>query len=332
MTRSPLTTAVLFSVIASATLNAFAAEPPLSARARQIRSELAENLEYQPLQISDLQHTKDVLVAAINRLDEFLQTADPNVVNGWKDYLMWGDLHEQLQLDRPDIDRLREILLRYRRNLDGVDMKAFTSVRASLIEMIQMAEILEVMTVEGQFNHCLNRLAAGLANHELDPSYANAYQIGRELYCVEKSTAQPNEHLVAIRKRFQHPNAYGRASLRMVNKMFGQDISDETDINQSSGGSETRGTATTKARLKAEFVSADDRAALNLHLSGTTRADRTVTQQGPVTVYGSFLTQVDARKRVFMTEKGLSYHPARANCSTSIQIHDIVANRRLIER
>ena len=65
---------------------------------------------------------------------------------------------------------------------------------------------------------------------------------------------------------------------------------------------------------------------------GTTFAPNTVSTRGSIVAYGSFLTNVEAWKRVIIDETGLSFRPATANCTTSIQVKDINANRRIVER
>lgn len=301
-------------------------------RAAEIRADLARQLTPRRPETGDLQPYYERLNAAVEQLATYLNTANAEVVAGWRGYLHWEGLTEQLAQPQPDTQVLSKVLLSFRRYRTGLEMEPFQQVQIALRDYIHEAEVLEAMGKDGQFNHCLKQLATLLARCEYDYSYEDAHKIGRELYCLERSIEGGNEALEAIRNQFQHPNAYGRMSLRLINRMLERDVHIETFISDTVDRRRTTGRAMTEAHLSAALAADSQQATIDLVLEGKCRAPTTITEQGRVTIRGSFLTQVAARKRIQLNKDGISFQPSEARCSTSVRIHDIDADWRLVER
>lgn len=324
--------ALLFSTALLAFSAASATEPPLRMRAAEIRAELALQLSPRYSDTSDLQPYQEQLSQAVEALAAFLETANPEVAAGWREYLQWDDLVEQLAKPKSNTKVLKTVLLAFRRYHSGLDLDPFRQVQAALREYIHETDVQEAMSQDGQFDRCLENLANSLARYERQPNYEDSYRVGRELYSLERSIDSGHEAIQSIQNRFMHPNTYGRISLRLVNRLLSRDVRDEMIINDFEDGRRTRGQAITTAHLKAALIESGQQAAIDLILEGKCRAPSTITQQGPITVHGSFITNVSARKRIHLNKEGISFQPAEARCSTSVRIHDVEANRRILER
>jgi hypothetical protein len=311
---------------------AVTATPIDQQRATEIRADLARQLTPRRPEMGDLQPYHARLNAAVDQLAAYLDTANAEVAAGWRDYLHWEDLIEQLAQPQLDTQVLSKVLLSFRRHRTGLEMEPFQQVQIALRNYVHEAEVLEAMGKDGQFDHCLRQLATSLARCEYDYSYEDAHKIGRELHCLERSIKGGTEALEAIRSQFQHPNAYGRMSLRLINRMLERDVRDETFISDTVDRRRTTGRAMTEAHLSAVLAANSQQATIDLVLEGKCRAPTTITEQGQVTIRGSFLTQVTARKRIQLNKDGISFQPAEARCSTSVRIHDIAADWRLVER
>jgi hypothetical protein len=111
----------------------------------------------------------------------------------------------------------------------------------------------------------------------------------------------------------------------------------ETDIEEQSGvrenilGTDIRGRATMKGRLSIDLIPSQHNAAIDLVLTGTTYSNNRGCN-GPVTIFSTAVTSVNARKRVLIEAEGIGLQPARAGCRTSSRIHRISAHSPLIER
>ncbi|MDG2206275.1 MAG: hypothetical protein P8K78_00055, partial [Pirellulales bacterium] len=310
--------------------SAVAAEP--TDRAAQIRRQLFEKIQPRNVERSELEPYRETLRAATAQLGEYLESADAEVADGWRDYLRWDDLMSQLESPQIDPHVLAEVMLSFRRYQNGLELPPFQDVQQALQAYIHEAHVIESMSREGQFQHCLSQLAAAMARHEAQPNYPDAHIIGRELYCLQRSIDSGHETLEEIRNLFQHPNLYGKVDLELINRLLERDLQQETTIYEVSDRRTTRGQANTQARLKAVLRQDTEQASIDLVLTGQCRAPTTLTEQGQIRVRGSFLTDIEASKRMLIDKQGIRFLPAIVECSTAVQFHDISADRMLIER
>ena len=309
---------------------AVAAEP--TDRAAQIRKQLAEKIQPRKVERAELEPYRETLRAATAQLGDYLESADAEIADGWRDYLRWDDLMSQLASPQIDPHVLAEVMLSFRRYQNGLELPPFQDVQHALQAYIHEAHLIEAMSREGQFQHCLSQLAAAMARHEAQPNYPDAHIIGRELYCLQRSIDSGHETLEEIRNRFQYPNLYGKVDLELINRLLERDLQQETTIYEVSDRRTTRGQANTQARLKAILRQDTKQASIDLVLTGQCRAPTTLTEQGQIQVRGSFLTNIEASKRMLIDKQGIRFLPASVECSTVVQFHDISADRMLIER
>ena len=324
---------ILLGIIFILPLSQVAAEPPLKLdRTALIRAQLAEQLQRRPVTQAQLEPYHRDLLEATEQLADFLATADPEIADGWRDYLHWDALVGELSTTQIDLDVLSDVLLSFRRYRNGLELAPFQQLQQALQAYIHEARVIDVMAQEKQFDHCLNRLADALARYESSPNYPDAHTIGRELYCLEKSIESGHEAIDKIREQFQHPNLYGKVSVRLINRLLERDLAEETVINEVSNRRTTRGRAITSANLTASMQADPEQATIDLLLRGQCRAPATYTEQGQITIRGSFLTDIAANKRMLVDKTGIRFLPADVQCTTSVQFHDISANRLFIER
>lgn len=121
-------------------------------------------------------------------------------------------------------------------------------------------------------------------------------------------------------------------STGLISNLVARPIDESQDISQTVMGTYTEGTVVTKGRLDAQFLPANGYGLLELRLLGTATLGSGVGYNGPVTIYSSSRTSIDARKRILLTSSGLRWQPSDVQCSTQIVIHAIEAHRRVIER
>ncbi len=114
--------------------------------------------------------------------------------------------------------------------------------------------------------------------------------------------------------------------------MLAQAVAEQRFISDVILGTQTRGIAQTQAQVMFGTVPSDGRGTLEVRLEGRTDCPANVAQRRRVSVISASQTSIRASKNVHFSELGLALTPATAVCSTSVQISDVEAGRRFIER
>jgi hypothetical protein len=123
----------------------------------------------------------------------------------------------------------------------------------------------------------------------------------------------------------------GYASGRVVNLLMERNVEERNFITDTMLGASTSGMAYTIGHVSFGVLPNADKGTLEIRLNGTVNMPSTVAQRRNITVYSSAQTALRANKQVNFGEKGLSFLPASAASSTSMQLQDIEANRRFVE-
>ncbi|MCE9554033.1 MAG: hypothetical protein K8T91_11750 [Planctomycetes bacterium] len=118
----------------------------------------------------------------------------------------------------------------------------------------------------------------------------------------------------------------------LVRALVARPIEERHSIVQTLMGTYTEGTVIIKGQLDVQFVPSRRSGELELRLRGTATLADAIGYSGPVTVRSSSQTTIDAIKRISLTTAGLQWQPSQVRCSTQIEIQDIEARRRIIER
>src|SRR5262249_4078856 len=93
-----------------------------------------------------------------------------------------------------------------------------------------------------------------------------------------------------------------------------------------------RGTAHVTCRIGLDLIPNPNVANLRLTMTGSALMDDGVATMRRIRVFSSSNTQISGSKDVFFSSQGLQLAPTRADCRTSIQVHDVEAPLRLVER
>lgn len=125
---------------------------------------------------------------------------------------------------------------------------------------------------------------------------------------------------------------FAHVSQRVLNDLFHRDVAFHESVREFVLNMMTRGTARALCHVGLDLVPNSGAANLRITMTGTVNMDDAVSTTGPVRIYSSSRTAVKGFKDVFFDVKGFRLAPSKAFCRTSIDIHDIDARRRLIER
>jgi hypothetical protein len=111
-----------------------------------------------------------------------------------------------------------------------------------------------------------------------------------------------------------------------------QDVQERNLISDIVLGSYTQGVAYTQGKVSFDTVPNPERGTLEVRLEGLTACPDTVAQRRRVSVYSSAQTVIRANKQVQISDLGFMLAPAVASCATAVQISDVEARSRIVER
>jgi len=281
--------------------------------------------EFKPTTEEEVKLAKKNLDDAIGALDRFLALGSERNANRWKDYLQWGEMEKQLQTeDGPDWKALHSVALKYYDNAEGLEHPKFMSVRVALREYADAVLFSSNPKAQQYYEQYLEELAGLLESHAKRPTQETAIVIGKRLGWLERF-GQAEDLISGVRQHHSRPNLFVQLSEDMIKTGFDTNVDERMQVHEVIMGTSIRGDAHMKGRATLELVPNAEKAAVDIVLSGTTKSNN-VGHNGPVTIYSSSVTTVDARKRILVDATGIASKPARADCRVRSRVHNIAGS------
>jgi hypothetical protein len=269
---------------------------------------------------------------AIAGLEHYLARGGYEASHRWQTWLDLPALKAELSQERPDLAALRRIEQRYYRNQPGLELDPFLALRRELRSYIAACDYAALDSPQEHYQQQLAELATLLAQLDAEPSSADADRAGQIVAWLEPLSGEGAQLAAAVRARYCRPNLVALASGRLADRLLRQTVAEQRAIAEEVLGSFTRGIAYTWGNVSFGMVPNHHNATLEVRLVGQTSVPSNVAERGNIRVHGSSQTAIRAAKQVHINDRGLHLMPAVAWCSTSVQVHDVSAPRRLIER
>ncbi len=289
----------------------------------------AAKLRFQPITDEDVEQAKSELVRAIRALDRFLASGNANNRAVWQTFLRWKELQDQVSSAAPEAEVLRQNEERFSRNEPGLELANFRKVRDAIRRYREIVSASTGMQRE-KYAEQLDKLADLLERFQQTNSADISGEIGPILGWLESSQQAP--YLVAaVRQHYWRPNVFAEVSSDFLAAGIDDEVNETVEVNDFYKGTDLHGTATTIGRLGLVLVPDSDRASFEIRLSGTA-VSKNVGYHGPVTIYSSGVTQINARKPLVADELGLRLNPATARCQTDSNIEGVAAKSCLVQR
>lgn len=263
-------------------------------------------------------------------LEGYLAQGGQSFVSGWAQYLNIDALKAEVAQPQPSSEKLLEIWHRFYAPVEGLERDHFLKLRESIRRLTVVLET-EDGDLAQAHQDALSRLQSHLVAYRASDSREDAQAIGPLLAWLE-ATGADKQVTSQVRKELGHPNAYIRVSSRLANYFLTRPVVEKERVNTTIGDTRTTGDAETRSTLWLESVPENRHGAIDIRLTGKTTTTNSVSHKGPVTIYGSAVTTIDARVRLTLHDDLLRIEPPIVRCVTKSQIHDISANRRIIER
>ena len=172
--------------------------------------------DFRPITEADILAVRQRTNASLAELQRQLEAGSAPHAEGWKAYLLWDELTEQLTQERPDPRVLRAVHERLRRNNKGLELEVFVRLREDLFEYANLLSFTGLPDLSNYYDTLLTELAKAWTAYQTAPSYETSHDLGRILGLLETSRQAPT--LVArVREHFGQANvvAWVSADLTM---------------------------------------------------------------------------------------------------------------------
>jgi hypothetical protein len=272
------------------------------------------------------------LAAALEQLEQLLSKSKPDERQQWLTFLGVSTIRDELAKPQVNAAALRDIQQRYFQNQSGLELPAMIAVRRSVSDLLTCAEYAQGPEPEDAYRQKLADVKAKLALLAENPTDEAAQQVGSLVAWLDPLSDEGSALAQAVRSRYCQPNGTGQVSQRFVNLMLAQTVAEQRFISDVILGTQTSGIAQTQAQVWFGTVPNEGRGTLEVRLEGRTDCPANVAQRRRVSVISASQTSIHASKHVHFSDLGLALTPATAACATSVQISDVEAGRRLVER
>ncbi len=286
--------------------------------------------EFQPISAETVAQSKARLQEKLEALDAYL-TAEFDDPDHWKKTLGWEGMVAELAKDAPSLRVLDASRNAFYQDVDGLEREPFLEARTALLAyMNALLFSRDAESTKKQYVETIADLAERLAAYQETPTSDLGLEIGRRVGWLERARQSPKV-VKAIRREYSQPNLFAEVSHRLFTAGIDSDVSQAQQVTSCILGTSIYGTANITGRITSVFVPDPDRASFDLLLTGNIYSDN-VGYNGPVTIYSTANTSVDASKRIHFDDAGLLMEMAWARCATGSNVHSIAARSCLVRK
>ncbi|MDD4788715.1 MAG: hypothetical protein PHO07_16195, partial [Pirellulales bacterium] len=304
-----------------------AAAPP--SLADQVR---AERDGFRPLSAADLAAARDELNSAVAAVEARFATAGESA-EGWRAYLDWAELREELGKDTgPDLAKLDKLFARLSSGDEGLGLVPFASLREAVRRYVGIARGIGNAEVQGQFERLIELLAARIESYQKSPNGDDAAYISAYLKWLSDARQTP-QLIEAVRAAAPQQNFRAIVSEELFQAAMAQDVDDVGPVTDLILGTRIYGTGHTTGKVSVELSPSEGLATVLATITGATTTD-TVGYNGPVVLYSDGLTSFVVRKQILIDGEKLWTQPAKTSATTHATVRSLCTRRgsRLIER
>src|SRR5262245_33418348 len=307
------------------------AQDSLEVQDASIRQSLVRLAEQPPDVAQALQAAQKRVLDRIDLLEQALAGTGDEASRRWSELIDLPRLRAEAQSPAPSDVILEELAERFYGSQTGLEASPFLAVRSELRGLIAAREYAASDSPHELYRdralalaECLNRIRAA-GNDDI-------HHAGVLLAWLEPLSEEGAQLAQAVRGRFCTTNGVIQASGRSANLLLQRDIEQRSYISEVVLGNYTWGLAIMQGHVSVAVVPNSASGTLEVRLQGQALCPANVAERRRVSVQSSAATSISANKRVSISDLGLQLAPAGAACWTSVQIRDVEAPRRLLER
>ena len=298
---------------------------------QQLQSIIAQaQNELDPAKIPNLEQAKQSLSAAISRLEAYIDLGSPNG-QSWSEFLRLAELKQELQAERPSVEKLLEIELNMRQNYLGLEFAPYTDVRQGVNHVVRAIRYgyAPDQTIE-QLQVKLQQLQESLDAPVQGAGTERSYAVGLIANYLHEMNQAP-QAIAQIRQQFSVPNVrlYARESL--INRVVGRPVAEPNPVNECLLGTHIVGQACLSGHVMADLLPMVGGVSLQLNLSAGLSTRSNGYNRGVVLGSTSF-SPVFASKTITVTPHGISSSPASIATNLQTHIHSIDHKLKIVRK
>lgn len=283
---------------------------------------------FHPVTAGEVAAAKTALAESVGKLDAYLAKSGANG-EGWRVYLKWPVLKEQLAAAKPDGEALGGVYRQFSADQKGLELPVFANVAAAMESYLNLLAS-ETEDLKAKYVDNLKALAAELKDYAANHTEDLAVAVGGRLGWLDR-TRQALAVVRAVRNRYSQPNLMVAASERLVGAGIAQPVDDTGPVRDYILGTSISGTGHTLGQVTLDLVPSEDHATLETVLVGKTDT-RSVGHNGPATIYTTGTAKIAGRKRIVIDADGVHGLPATGTAKVNSQINGISARCGLVEK
>ncbi|HEX5105537.1 MAG TPA: hypothetical protein VFV87_17080 [Pirellulaceae bacterium] len=269
---------------------------------------------------------------SLQELDAVLLRNDEAIRRGWSEYLDLPAIQAELTRPQPDTALLEARSKRFYQNHVGLERSQFIDVRSELRGYLIAREYAVMDQPLEEYRQRVTELSDCLARIDASFDEADAHRAGVLANWLAPLSDEGANLADAVRENYCRTNGVGHVSSRAINLLMERSVKEQNYIQETMMGALTRGTAYMNGQVTMAVVPNSTQASLEIRLAGQVSVPSTVSQRGQITAYSSSNSGLYATKQVNIDRNGLSLRPAATASNTNMQIQDVVAPSRIIER
>ena len=255
---------------------------------------------------------------------------------GWRKYLDWETLTSvaddetaaaEAGVDAGLIDRLQ---MRFETGANGLGMPQFARVRRALDRYRRAAEAATAADAAERNAVILERLAAALEAADADGTSAALEPVGLVLNELE-ATGQSLPLVERVRAVTGHPNLLVDVDESLLATAINREVDQVEPVDEVIQGTRVRGTGRTVGKVHLDFVPSPSAAAFEL-VFGAVNHSQTHGGRGPVTVYSTSETRLDAKKLITVDDEDVTIGPTEVSAEAHSKPAGIGVSKRFGER
>ncbi len=282
--------------------------------------------EFKPIAEGAVEAAKSELVAAIEQLEKRLKKDHRgDELAQWRTDLMIDEIKEAIAKDPIDVSTLATAKGKLVGEAVGLERSECLAVRAKNNKLIYTAIFAANTKLQSQYEENVGlleeKLHSALNSDSIDR--ASSLEAGRLLGWLDTSTTAP-ALVKGLRRKVLQSNLHASVSEHLISLAMQEDVTDEERVRENILGTSITGNATTSGELSAQLIPNAQRAHISIVLKGEAKS-KNVGRNGPVTIYTSGTTSIDASKSVLIDAVGITSLPASASCDTNTTINSISA-------
>jgi hypothetical protein len=262
---------------------------------------------------------------ALHPLDQLLARSKSGA--DWRAYLDWSAAEMQAaDGEALDVETLLRLYRRFDAEENGLDMYQFVAVRRALAAAIEVVVAATNERAAETYQKRIDKLAGLVKAAARDGTTESLDGVGPLLARLSESR-QAAGVVARIRGLVDRPNLHLHVDEKLLGTAVNRVVDRVAPVNEVVLGTPVRGVGRTSGTVLLDFLPSADRAVTQLTFTATNRAT-TRSSKGPVTVCTEGLTDLFARRRIFIDDERVWSEPITASASTSTRTTGIGVRSR----